>query len=133
MSGGEAREDVAEPELGIKTEAGGLEYGVEDGATFAAAVGAETGKFLRVTAMPRSARSAGLLSIAMRPSSVSRASAPHAPSAQCSALARLVLAERRRRWASIRSRSSLRMGTASAWRMANRCWGWWPVIRRSMS
>lgn len=71
MSGSEAGEDVAEPELGIETiEAGGLEHGVEDGGTFAAAVGAETGKFLRVTAMPRSARSAGLLSIAMRPSSV---------------------------------------------------------------
>jgi hypothetical protein len=36
VSGSEAGEDVAEPELGIETiEAGGLEHGVEDGGTFA--------------------------------------------------------------------------------------------------
>ena len=67
--GSEAREDVAEPSLGVDAvELGGLGQRVDGGGALATVIGAGEQPILAPRAMARIARSAALLSISTRPS-----------------------------------------------------------------
>jgi len=83
-------------------------------------------------AMPRIARSAGLLSMASRPSVVYRVSASHRLRLCCRARPSVVLLDRRRRSASAQLLNDASSGAARAWRSAWRISAGLPLISVSM-